>query len=108
MSRYRDTVTEEAKKVLDRIAATFEADEEEHGGKSARPNLALWLDRTGALAEHVGKIAKGWAKKDLLWVSENSRHRVSYGSPQDNAYGAFYKDILLELKKLMKKRRGGE
>ena len=103
MNKYHKAVQDEAKKVLEQIAEDFRNDAEEHGGKSDVPNVSLWLDRTGVLAKHVEKIAKTWAKKDLLWINENSRHRVAYGDPQDNAFAAFYKDILFELKKLMKK-----
>ena len=103
MSTYQKSVKEEAKKVLEKVAPAFRADTEEHGGASDRPNISLWLDRTGLLAKHVEQLAKQWTKKDLLWVNENSRHRVTYGDPHDSAFGAFYKDILFELKKLMKK-----
>ena len=103
MNRYHDTIKEEAQKVLKDCAAPFADDAGEHGGKSARPNLALWLDRTGILAKHVEAIAKGWGKKDVLWVNENTRNKIPYGDERDNAFSAFYKDILLELKKLMRK-----
>jgi hypothetical protein len=103
MNKYHEAVKEEAKKVFQAVGNNFAEDTGEHGGKSDRPNLSLWLDRTGFLAKHVEKIANKWTKKDLLWVNENSRHHVSYGDPQDSAFGAFYKDILFELKKLLKK-----
>ena len=103
MNRYHETIRDEAKKVLDGVAEEYAADKEEHGGVSERPNMSLWLDRTGHLAKHVEKIAKKWTKKDLLWVKENSRQKIGFGDLGDNAYGAFYKDILFELKKLMKK-----
>jgi hypothetical protein len=103
MTRYHETIKEEAKAVFKECGETFQNDAEEHGGKSGTPNLALWLDRTGALAKHVEKVSKTWGKKDLLWINENSRHNVKYGDPQDSAFGAYYKDILFELKKLMRK-----
>jgi hypothetical protein len=102
MNSYHKTVKDEAKKAFDQCAEAFRSDAEEHGGASDRPNLSLWLDRTGLLAKHVEKVAKTWGKKDILWINENSRHNVSYGDPQDSAFGAFYKDILHELKKLMR------
>ncbi len=96
-------IKEEAKAVFNECFEDFRNDAEEHGGTSAVPNLALWLDRTGVLARHVEKASKTWGKKDLLWINENSRHDVKYGDPQDSAFGAYYKDILLELKKLIRK-----
>ncbi|HAK97298.1 MAG TPA: hypothetical protein DCM87_20490 [Planctomycetes bacterium] len=103
MEKYHDLVLAEARTFHDQIAARFLADAGEHGGKSNRPNLACWLDGNGLLARHVDKKAQAWTKKDVLLVNESSRHRVPYGDPHDSAYGAFYKDILLELKKLLKK-----
>ena len=106
MKRYHDTVREEAKEVFAACSEDFRNDTGEHGGASGKPNLSLWLDRTGVLAKHVEKASKTWGKKDLLWINENSRHNVDYGDPQDSAFGAFYKDILFELKKLMRKPPG--
>ncbi|HNR99389.1 MAG TPA: hypothetical protein PKX48_08595 [Planctomycetota bacterium] len=103
MDKYHDLVLAEARTFLDQVAAQFRADSGEHGGKSDRPNLARWLDANGLLAKHVEKKAQAWTKKEILLVNENSRHRTPYGDPRDSAYGAFYKDILLELKRLLKK-----
>ena len=103
MNRYQQKIKEEAKKVYEKCADAFRTDKGEHGGASPSPNLSLWLDSNGILARHVEEIAKNWTKKDVLWVNENTRHRITYGDPQDNAFGAFYKDILSELKKLIKK-----
>jgi hypothetical protein len=103
MNRYHDTVTEEATKLFNQCAESFQKDAGEHGGASNRPNLALWLDRTGILSKHLEALTKSWTMKDYLWVNEHTRHRVAFGDPKDNAFGAFYKDILLELKKLMRK-----
>lgn len=103
MNQYQKTVKEEAKKVYGQCAEDFRNDAAEHGGKSPSPNLSLWLDRTGVLVKHIEKVAQSWGKKDLQWVNENSRHRVNYGDPRDSAFGAFYKDILFELKRLMKR-----
>ncbi len=103
MEKYHDLVHAEARTFFDQNAARFLDDSSEHGGKSDRPNVARWLDLNGLLARHVEKKAQAWAKKDVLLINENSRHRVPFGDPHDSAYGAFYKDILLELKKLLKK-----
>jgi hypothetical protein len=103
MNRYHDKVKEAAEKVLAECAESFRNDAEEHGGTSKVPNVALWLDRTGVLSKHVEALTKSWTMKDFLWVNEHTRHRVAFGDPKDNAFGAFYKDILLELKKLMRK-----
>ena len=103
MNKYHKTVKEEAKLFFKKNIEEFRNDSGEHGGRSDRPNLSLWLDANGLLAKHVEKTSKGWTKKDLLWINENSRHKVPYGDPQNSAFGAFYKDILFELKKLLKK-----
>jgi hypothetical protein len=103
MEKYHDLIQQEAQTFFTQVSAKFDADAGEHGGKSAQPNLARWLDVSGTLAAYVQKKAKGWTKKDVLLINESSRHRVPYGDPNDSAYGAFYKDILLELKKLFKK-----
>ena len=103
MEKNHDLVLAEARAFFGEISARFNDDAHEHGGKSNQPNLARWLDLNGLLARHVEKKAKAWTKKDVLLINDNSRHRVPYGDPHDSAYGALYKDILLELKKLMKK-----
>ncbi len=103
MNKYRKQVKEEADAFLKEINEPFSADGNENGGKSERPNLALWLDKNGLLAQYVEKKAEKWGKKDLLWINENSRNNTPYGDPRDSAYRAYYKDMLFELKKLMKK-----
>ncbi len=102
MKSYHDMVREEAKKIFDSCVSKFQKDSAEHGGKSDRPNFSLWLNRTGVLAKHIEKLAKKWTRKDVLWINENSRHSINYGDPRDSAFGALYKDILSELKKLLK------
>lgn len=102
MEKYHELIHTEAKELFAQISDKFQKDAGEHGGASDQPNLARWLEANGELARHVEKKSKTWTKKDVLLVNENSRHRVPYGDPHDSAYGAFYKDILLELKKLFK------
>ena len=102
MNKYHAMVKDEAKALFKQCSQDFLLDTADHGGKSERPNLSLWLEANGLLAKHVEKKAKTWTKKDLLWINENSRHKVPYGDPRDSAFGALYKDILFELKKLFK------
>ena len=103
MDTYHTQVKEEAKAFYDEIAADFERDAGPFGGGSDKPNLSLWLDDNGLLAAFVDKKSQGWTKKDVTRINENSRHRIPYGDPHSNAFGAHYKDILFELKKLFKK-----
>jgi hypothetical protein len=104
MSDYRELVKTEAKKFLEANGKEFEGDEGEHGGKSAKPNFAKWLDRTARLNKVVEEIASRWTHKDFLWVQHNTRNwnPGGGGDPRSNAYGSFYLDVLHELKKLRK------
>lgn len=103
MKQYKQTIKEDATAFLKGIKKDFQADTDEHGGGSPRPNLALWLEKNGMLAKHVQKVSAKWTKKDLLTIKTNSRNHTPYGDPLDSAFGAYLKDILFELKKLMKK-----
>ena len=106
MSEYRAKVAEEAARFLEKNLPDFENDAGEFGGGSAAPNLSRWIDRTGRLTRVVEEAAKGWTKRDLDWIQENSRNSVPYGDPLSSAFAAFYKDILAEIKKIRKKRAG--
>jgi hypothetical protein len=104
MSDYRDRIKSEAKKFFDGVRPEFEADTEEHGGKSAAPNFAKWLDRTARLNKVVEGIASKWSHKDFLWVRTNTRNpNPEAGDPRSIAFGSFYLDVLHEVKKLAKK-----
>ena len=104
MSDYRDRVKSEAKKFFDGNWAAYEADSGEFGGKSKLPNFSKWIDRTKKLNAVVESIAKGWGKKEMLWVQQNTKNwKVAGGDPRSTAYGAFYTDIFHEAKKLSKK-----
>jgi hypothetical protein len=103
MSDYRELVKTEAKKFYDANRAAFEADTEEHGGKSPRPNLSKWIDRTTKLNQVVEGISAKWTHKDFLWVQNNTRNKPKGGGdPKSNAFGSFYLDVLHELKKISK------
>ena len=102
MSDYQNMVREEAKQFYDDTIGKFEADSEEHGGKSDSPNLPKWLDRTRALFDRVDELSKNWTRADVEMVKSNSRNAVPYGDPKESAYFAFYKDLIHELKKLKK------
>ncbi|MCI0652657.1 MAG: hypothetical protein L0Z55_12330 [Planctomycetes bacterium] len=102
MSEYQRLVRDEARRFLDQVKSQFEGDAGEHGGGSATPNLAKWLDRTRKLSDHVSSAAKAWDRVKIEMIRSSSRNAVAYGDPRDSAYGAFIKDLLLELKKLRK------
>ncbi len=104
MSDYHDTVKSEAKKFFEANRPVFEADPEEHGGKSERPNFSKWIDRSAKLNRVVEEIAAKWTHKDLLWVQNNTRNRnpKGGGDPRSNAFGSFYLDLLHEIKKFHK------
>ncbi len=102
MSEYKTLLRDEAKKFLETIGALFDADGEEHGGRSKAPNLALWLDRTGRLNERVSALSRDWNRTQVELVQSNSRNAVTYGDPKESAYRAFHRDLLQELKKLRK------
>ena len=101
MSDYRDLIKSEAKKFLAENRPVFEADGEEHGGKSAKPNFARWLDRTGKLNAVVEAISARWGAKDFHWVQVNTRNPNTQGGgdPRSVAFGSFYLDLLHEVKK---------
>lgn len=103
MSEYHEKVEEEASRFLEQNLPDFEKDEGEFGGASGTPNLSRWIDRTGRLTRVVEEASKGWSRKDLTWIKENSRNSVPYGDPLSSAFAAFYKDVLREIKKLRKK-----
>ena len=104
MSDYREQVKSEAKKFFVGVRPEFEADTGEHGGKSAAPNFAKWLDRTARLNKVVEEIASKWGHKDFLWVRTNTRNpNPAAGDPRSIAFGSFYLDVLHEVKKLAKK-----
>ena len=104
MSDYKDRVKSEAKKFWETHRAEFEQDTGEHGGKSERPNLSRWIDRTTKLNQVVEAIASKWTHKDFLWVQHSTRNwKPGGGDPRSNAFGSFYLDVLHEVKKLGKK-----
>ncbi len=104
MSDYQDLVKGEAKKFYEANRKQFEEDADEHGGKSASPNLSRWLDRTALLNKVVEGIAAKWTHKDFIWVQTNTRNRnPGGGDPRSNAFGSFYLDVLHEVKKLAKR-----
>jgi hypothetical protein len=105
MSDYKELIKTEAKKFYDSNRAEFEADAESHGGKSASPNFAKWLDRTAKLNKVVEGIAAKWGLKDFQWVKVNTRNQnpSGGGDPRSVAFGSFYLDVLHEVKKLAKK-----
>ena len=105
MSDYKKMVCEEAKSFFGDHFPTFESDAEEHGGKSTKPNLSKWLDRTRHLVERLDEVSKDWSRAEIESIKQSSRNSVSYGGSRESAYFAYYKDLLHELKKLQKSRR---
>jgi len=104
MSDYRDLVKTEAKKFFEAHRSEFEADAGEHGGRSARPNLSRWIDRTAALNKVVEGLSAKWTHKDFLWVQHNTRNWDSRGGdPRSTAFGSLYLDLLHAIKKLGKR-----
>ncbi|MCA8959844.1 MAG: hypothetical protein KDC38_05000 [Planctomycetes bacterium] len=101
---YKKTVSEEAQSFLEKLGDDFDSDSGEHGGKSDKPNLSLWLDRTRRLFDHLDGVTKEWARADVESVRTSSRNVVSYGDPKEVAYNAYYQDVLAELKKRHKKK----
>ena len=104
MSDYKELVKTESKKFYGANRPEFDADAEEHGGKSAQPNFSRWLDRTARLNRVVEAISAKWTHKDFLWVQNNTRNRSPKGGgdPKSIAFGSFYLDLLHEVKKLTK------
>ncbi|MGE3166474.1 MAG: hypothetical protein AB7O52_16360 [Planctomycetota bacterium] len=102
MNDYQKMVKQEAQSFYDEAMPQFQEDAGEHGGRSDKPNLTLWLDRTRRLFERLDGIAKGWGRAESAMVNQSSRNSVSFGDPKESAYFAFYKDVLAELKKLRK------
>ena len=105
MSDYKELVKGEAKKFYEANHGDFEADAEEHGGKSANPNFSKWIDRTARLNKVVEGIAAKWGLKDFQWVKVNTRNPnpKGGGDPRSNAFGSFYLDVLHEVKKFAKR-----
>ena len=104
MSDYTKLVRQEAKDFFEAQHPTFLEDAEEFGGKSDRPNLLQWIDRTAALAERVGEVAEQWGLKEYNWVQTNTRSKAKAGGdPSGNAYASFLQDVRHEIKKLAKK-----
>ena len=104
MNDYQKLVRQEAVAFYEETHALFQGDKGEHGGASDSPNLGRWLDRTRKLFERLDRTSKGWGRAERTLVTQNSRNSLSYGDPKEQAYFAFYKDVLAELKKKM---RGG-
>lgn len=104
MSEYKDMVRDEAKEFFDASYSEFKKDDGEHGGGSDSPNLGKWLDRTRKLFERLDETSKSWGRADAMMITQNSRNSVGYGDPKESAYFAFYKDVLVELKKLAKSK----
>jgi hypothetical protein len=103
MSDYKELVKGEAMKFWEANRAAFQEDAGEHGGKSARPNLSRWIDRTTRLNKVVEEITAKWTHKDFLWVQHSTRNWNPHGGdPRSNAFGSFYLDVLHEVKKLGK------
>jgi hypothetical protein len=107
MESYKDQVKKEATAFYKAALAEFEDDAEEFGGKSAAPNLAKWIDRTGKLSTRAQEISAKWGHKDILWVQSNTRNPSPHGGgdPRSNAFASFLQDIRQEIKKLDKGRR---
>lgn len=103
MSEYKKRVAEEARTFHEKIREEFAADSGEHGGKSDRPNLSKWLDENRKLFTHLDETTKDWGKGEIEEVKAGTRNFLAYGDPKQNAYFAFHKDVLAELKKRAKK-----
>ncbi|MFN0059570.1 MAG: hypothetical protein ACKVX7_14030 [Planctomycetota bacterium] len=103
MSDYKKMVQTEANEFHKSVGPEFESDSTEHGGKSASPNLTLWLDRNSKLLNRIKELAEKWTRAESDFIKSQSRHAVAYGDPRDSASFAYYKDVLAELKKLRKK-----
>lgn len=104
MGEYHDMVQKEAEAFLSARYDEYLADEGEHGGKSGKPNLSRWIDRTGHLADTVRKLSEKWTRRDWTWINESSRHKTPWGDPKSSAFAALYQDILREAKRIRKRR----
>ncbi len=103
MSDYQKKIKEEAKVFYDSAQTDYAADDGEFGAKSERPNLAMWIDRQGKLADRIQEISSKWSHKEVLWVQSNTRNRSpGGGDPQGHAFASFLKDVRHEIKKLAK------
>ena len=107
MSDYQKLIKKEAKTFFDAAKPDFDADSEEHGGKSDRPNFAMWIDRTGRLTQRVEEIAADWTHKDHLWVKSNTRNKPKEGGgdPASIAFVSFFQDVKHEVKKVAKGKK---
>jgi hypothetical protein len=101
-SGYKKLVAEQSRELLAAAEAEYDKDKGEHGGASAEPNFAKWLDRTRKLFSQIDAIAKGWSRAQVEEINHSSRNAVTYGDPRESAYFALYKDVLHEVKKSRK------
>lgn len=102
MNDYQKMVREEAQSFYEEAGPQFQEDAGEHGGRSEKPNLTLWLDRTRRLFDRLDVTCKNWGRAESTMVNQSSRNSVTFGDPKESAYFAFYKDVVAELKKLRK------
>ncbi len=103
-SDYTKRVREEAKTFFGTIREEFLGDSGEHGGGSSIPNLTQWLDSNRKLFDYLDGVSKDWNKIEAESINTSSRNGVKFGNPKESAYFAYYKDVLLEAKKLAKAR----
>lgn len=102
MSEYQDLVRREAKAFFEANHPLFAEDAGEFGGKSAAPNFARWVDRTGKLSERIAEVMRPWGPKELHWVQTNTRNKNPHGDLRGNSFGSLLQDVRQELKKLAK------
>ncbi len=104
MSDYTKRIKEEAKTFYKSIRDAFAEDTDNFGGKSDKPNLAMWIDHKENLSRHVQEISAKWSHKDFLWVHSNTRNRNPKvgGDPRSNAFASFLQDVRHEIKKIAK------
>jgi hypothetical protein len=98
-SGYKKLIADQTKALLAAAGTEFDGDSGEHGGASAAPNFAKWLDRTRRLFTQIDGVSKGWSRAQVEEINQSSRNAITYGDPRESAYFALYKDVLHEVKK---------